>query len=112
MSKIPNRFYRGRCSNEGNSSSGILNYLIYTIRDLSDYEGGVIPEEVKTSEEYFNFDEEGIDDPYYAVYATFKTDLPNGKKRLKIFETSDLKTAIFIVEQITGNKVQEIDEEL
>jgi hypothetical protein len=108
MTTIPNRFYRGWCSNEGNKRSNIVHYLISTIRDLPDYEGGVIPEEVKSLEEYFNIDQEAVDDPYYAVYATFRIDIPRGK--LKIFETPDLKVAIFIVEQITGNKVQEIDE--
>jgi hypothetical protein len=108
MTSIPNRFYRGWCSNEGNGNSHILHYIIETIRDLSDYEGGVIPEEVKSLEEYFNIDGEGVNEPYYAIYGTFKHDIPRG--RIKIFETPDLKVAIFIVEQLTGNKVKEIDE--
>jgi hypothetical protein len=72
---------------------------------LSDYEGGTIPEEVNNLEEYFNVDGLSIDDPYYAVYATFKMDIPRGP--IKIFETPDLKVAIYIVEQLTGNKVKE-----
>jgi hypothetical protein len=107
MTTIPNRFYRGWCSNEGNDRSHILHYVIETIRDLSDYGGGVIPEEVKSLEEYFNLDEEAVDDPYYGIYATFKYDIKSG--RIKIFETPELKVAIFIVEQLTGNKVKEID---
>ncbi len=45
------------------------------------------------------------DDPYYAVYATFKMDIQRGP--IKIFETPDLKVAIYIVEQLTGNSVKE-----
>lgn len=105
MVSIPNRFYRGWCSNEGNPRSHILHYHISTIRDLSDYEGGTIPEEVNSLEEYFNLDEEAIGDPYYAVYASFKFDFKTGP--VKIFEGDDLKTAIFIVENLSGNKVIE-----
>jgi len=105
VASIPNRFYKGWCSNEGNPRSHILHYHISTIRDLSDYEGGTIPEEVNSLEEYFNLDQEAIGDPYYAVYATFRFDIQRGP--IKIFEGDDLKTAIFIVENLSGNKVIE-----
>lgn len=108
MTSYPNKFFRGWCSNEGNSRSNILHYHISTIRDLPDYEGSTIPEEVKSIEEYFNLDEESIDEPYYAVYATFKFDHPKG--RLKIFTTEQLREAIFLVESLTGNKVLEKDD--
>lgn len=107
MASIPNRFYNGWCSNEGNPRSHILHYTIRTIRDLSDYEGGTIPEEVKNLEEYFNLDKEAIGDPYYAVYVTFRLNQKSG--RVKIFEGDDLRTAIFIVESLSGNKVIEND---
>lgn len=101
----PNRFFRGWCSNEGNPRSHILHYNISTVRDLSTYDGDTIPEEVRTLEEYFNLDEEAIGEPYYAVYATFKFDIQRGP--IKIFESEDLRTAIFVVEHLSGNKVQE-----
>jgi hypothetical protein len=72
---------------------------------LPDYEGGLIPEEVKSLEEYFNLDEEAEGEPYYAVYATFRFDTQRGP--IKIFEGDDLKTSIFIVENLSGNKVIE-----
>lgn len=105
MVSYPNRYFKGWCSNEGNKRSHILHYHIYTIRDISDYNGGTIPEEVNSLEEYFNVDGLGLNESYYAVYATFKMDIPKGP--IKIFETQDLKVAIYIVEQLTGNKVQE-----
>jgi hypothetical protein len=101
----PNRFFRGWCSNEGNPRSHILHYHIYTIRDISDYDGGYISEEVNSLEEYFNVDGLGINESYYAVYATFKMDIPRGP--IKIFETPDLRAAIYVVEQLSGNKVKE-----
>lgn len=105
MISYPNKLFRGWCSNEGNPRSHILHYHIYTIRDLPDYEGGYIPEEVRTLEEYFNLDEVAVGEPYYAIYGTFRMNIPRGP--IKIFETEDLKAAIFIVEELSGNKVME-----
>ena len=101
----PNRLFRGWCSNEGNPRSHILHYRIDTIRDISDHNGGTIPEEVFTLEEYFNIDGLSIGEPYYGIYGTFKLDIPKGP--VKIFETDELRMAIYIVEQLSGNKVHE-----
>ncbi len=49
----------------------------------------------------------GIDEPYYAVYGSFKFDFV--RSPIKILETPDLKVAIDIVEQLTGNKIKETD---
>lgn len=105
MPSFPNKMFRGWCSNEGNSRSNILHYHIYTLRDITDYNGGTIPEEVHTLEEYFNFDNISINEPYYAIYGTFKFNIAKGP--IKIFETDELRSAIYIVEQLTGNKVVE-----
>lgn len=105
MISYPNKLFTGWCSNEGNKNSHILHYRIYTIRDISDYNGGTLPEEISTLEEYFNIDGLGIGEPYYAVYGSFKFDIP--KSPIKIFETEDLKSAIYIVEILSGNKVTE-----
>jgi hypothetical protein len=105
MVSYPNKLFRGWCSNEGNPRSHILHYHIYTIRDITDYNGGTIPEEVETLEEYFNIDGLSINEPYYAIYGTFKMDVPRGP--IKIFETDELRSAVYIVEQLTGNKVVE-----
>ena len=105
MVSYPNRYFKGWCSNEGNKRSNILHYHIYTLRDISDYNGGTIPEEVNSLEEYFNVDGLGLNESYYAVYATFKMDIQKGP--IKIFETPDLKVAVYIVEQLSGNKVKE-----
>jgi len=105
MASCPNRLYKGWCSNEGNSRSHILHYHIYTIRDISDLNGGTIPEEVNSFEEYFDVDGLSKSEPYYSVLGTFKFDVPKGP--IKIFETDELRLAIYIVEQLTGNKVKE-----
>lgn len=107
MVSYPNRLFKGWCSNEGNPRSHILHYNIYTVRNITDYAGGTILEEVNSLEEYFNTDLMGIDEPYYAVYGSFKFDFV--RSPIKILETPDLKVAIDIVEQMTGNKIKEND---
>jgi hypothetical protein len=105
MVTYPNRFFKGWCSNEGNPRSHILHYHIDTVRDITDYAGGTIPENVETLEEYFDFDLMAKSESYYVVSATFKFNIPRGP--IKVFETLDLKVAVFIVEQLSGNKVVE-----
>ena len=105
MVSYPNKLFTGWCSNEGNKNSHILHYRIYTVRDISDYNGGTLPEEISTLEEYFNLDGLGVCEPYYAIYGSFKFDIP--KSPVKIFETEDLKSAIYILETLTGNKIVE-----
>lgn len=105
MVSYPNRLYKGWCSNQGNSRSHIMAYHIITVRDLKGPDGERIPDEIKTLEEYFNLDNLTDDDPYYAVYGTFKIDIP--RSPTKIFETDSLRIAIFILEEMTGNKVIE-----
>ena len=105
MVSYPNRYFKGWSSNEGNPRSHILHYHIDTVRDISDYNGGLIPEEVNSLEEYFNVDGIGIDEPYYMVTGTFKFDF--ARTPIKILETSELKIAIDVVEQLTGNVIRE-----
>lgn len=105
MVSYPNKLFRGWCSNEGNNRSNILHYHIYTLRDITDYNAGFIPDEVHTLEEYYNLDNLAKSEPYYAIYGTFKMNIARGP--IKIFETEELRMAIFIVEQLSGNKVIE-----
>ena len=105
MVSYPNKLFRGWCSNEGNSKSNILHYHIYTLRDITDYNGGSIPDEIHSMEEYFNMDGMSKSDPYYAVYGTFKLNVSRGP--IKIFETEELRVAVYVVEQLSGNKVVE-----
>lgn len=105
MVSYPNKLFNGWCSNEGNSRSNILHYHIYTIRDITDYNAGSIPEEIKTLEEYYNLDGLSKSDPYYAIFGTFKFNINRGP--VKIFETEELTVAIYVLEQLTGNQVIE-----
>lgn len=105
MASYPNKLFKGWCSNQGNNQSNILHYEICTLRNIRDYNDSIIPEEIYSLEEYFNVDGMGVDEPYYAIYATFKMNINRGP--IKIFETDELRSAIFIVEQLSGHKVVE-----
>ena len=98
-----NRIFKGYCENTGNERSNILLYDILTIRDIYSNDGEIIPETVDSPEEYFNLDNLSASEPYYAVYATFKTK----HRPVKIFESDELRSVIFVVEQMTGNSVIE-----
>ncbi|MFM7796013.1 MAG: hypothetical protein ACKO7N_04545 [Candidatus Nitrosotenuis sp.] len=105
MPSFPNKMFKGWCSNEGNPRSNILHYHIDTVREIDDHNGGKVIDTVETLEEYFNFDDFSDHEPFYIVSGTFKFDIPRGP--IKIFETDELRSAVYIVEQLTGNKVIE-----
>ena len=106
MTSYPNRFFHGFCSNNGNNNSHFRQYIIESVHDISDYEGGTIPETIKKMEDYY-FSEERVGEPYYVIYGSLKTDFKESSKFIAAFE--DLKRVIELVEHLTGNKIEETD---
>ena len=83
--------------------SMIKRFEIITCRELSDYGGGTIIEEVKTAEEFLNTDEEAVDEPFYRVFAIFKDGYCKTRKAIGDF--NNIKEAAVFLEELTGNKV-------
>lgn len=83
-----------------NLKSPIEGFEIVTCRELSDYSGGTILEEVRTVEEFLNADEQALDDPFYRVFAVYKKETNRPKKVLADFY--DIKQAVCFIEDITG----------
>lgn len=83
-----------------NHRSPIEGFEIITCRELPDYDGGTILEQVKTAEEYLNTDEEALDDPFYRVFAVYKQETNRTKKVLADFY--DIKQAMSFIEDLTG----------
>jgi hypothetical protein len=106
MTTYPNRFFHGFCSNHNNPYSHIQYFVIDSIKDLPDHEGGAIPETIRLMEDYY-LDTEILGEPYYAVYAVLKDGYE--KNIIPVMTTDSLKEAIFLIESITGNKVTETD---
>jgi len=78
-------------------------YEIVTCREIPDYEGGTIIEEVKTAEEFLNADEISIDAPFYRVFGVYRDSHFKTKKALGDFY-NPIDASIFI-QEISGVQV-------
>lgn len=83
-----------------NPKSPIEGFEIVTCRELSDYEGGTIIEEIKTAEEFLNVDEEALDEPFYRIFAVYKKETLRSRKSIGDFY--DIKQAMSFIQDITG----------
>jgi len=86
-----------------NDKSPIVAFEIITCRELPDYDGGTIIEQVKTAEEFLNTDEEALDQPFYRVFAIYKKELNKSPKCFgDFYQVGD---AIAMIEDLTGVSV-------
>ena len=83
--------------------SFVKAFEIITCREVTDYDGGTIIQEIKTAEEYLNTDEVAIDKPFYRVFALFKDHYY--KKRKAIGDFYNVVDAAIFLEELTGRKV-------
>ena len=86
-----------------NDKSVIRGFEIITCREMSDYNGGTIIEQLKTAEDFLDTDEFGLDDPFYRVFAVYKKDYY--KARRAIGDYYDIKEATTFISELTGSKV-------
>lgn len=102
-----NRYYHGYCRNNGNLKSSVNYYIIETVNEITDYEGGGVVETINSMEDFY-FDDERIGDPFYAIYATLKE---GSTKRSILISTKDsLDDAIYLVQSLSGNHMIETDQ--
>jgi hypothetical protein len=64
---MSNTLCNGRIKNN-NSKSPIAYFLLVTVREFTDYEGGSYIDEIRDAEQFLNSDVDGIDEPYYQIY--------------------------------------------
>lgn len=107
MKELNNRFFHGYCSNDGNPKSHFRYFIVETVQELTDHEGGTIFETVNNMEDFY-FNEERIDQPFYAVYGSFKIDFKTSSRLIGTY--SSLSQAISLVENLTGNFVKETEQ--
>lgn len=107
MKELSNRFFHGYCSNDGNHQSHFRYFIVETVHELTDYENGTIFETVNNIEDYY-FNNQRIDQPFYAVYGSFKIDFKTSSFLIGTF--SSLAQAISLVENLTGNFIKETEE--
>lgn len=86
-----------------NNRSVIKAFEITTCREVNDYQGGTIIEQLKTAEDFLGTEDEGIDEPFYRVFAVYKDDYFRSRKA--IGDYYDVKEAMTFIEELTGNPV-------
>ena len=64
---MSNTLCNGRVKNN-NPKSPIAYFLLVTVREFPDYEGGTYVDEIRDAEQFLNSDADGIDEPYYQIY--------------------------------------------
>ena len=98
----PNRLCNAFALNT-NDRSVIKAFEITTCREINDYEGGTIIQQVKTAEDFLGIEDEAIDEPFYRIFAVYKQDYFRTKKA--IGDYYDVKEAMTFIEELTGNPV-------
>jgi len=89
--------------NTHNDKSYFKAYEIVTCREIPDYDGGTIIEEVRTAEEFLNADEISIDEPFYRVFGVYRPEYYKTRKALgDFYNVSDAST---FIQEITGVSV-------
>jgi len=94
--------------NHHNSKSYFEAFEIVTCREISDYEGGTIIEEVKTAEEFLNADEIALDEPFYRVRGLYRKErtAPNNPTEFAVIaEFPRVEQAKSFLEDLTGEKI-------
>ena len=86
-----------------NDKSVIKGFEIITCREMNDYGGGTVIQELKTAEDFLDTDEFGIDDVFYRVFAVYKNNYFRARKA--IGDYYNIKEAMTFIEEITGNPV-------
>lgn len=106
MVSYPNKFFHGLSLNDGNSRSFFKYYTIESVHEISDYNGDTVVDTIQRMEDYYFYDNR-IGEPYYIIYGVTKNNPDSSTKFIAAFQ--DLKRAINIVENLTGNIVQETE---
>lgn len=102
-----NRYYNGYCRNNGNPRSNVNYYIIESVREITDYNGGTIIETINKMEDFY-FDEERVGEPFYAIYAILKDGLR--QRSILISTKNSVHDAIDMVQNLSGNYMIETDQ--
>ena len=86
-----------------NEHSVISAFQIVTCREVNDYSGGTIIEQVRTAEDFHNTDDQSIDDPFYRVFCVYSKDYPRAKKAIGDFY--NVYDAALFIKELTGSEV-------
>lgn len=106
MVELPNRFYRGVVRSHQDFKHPNFRFIIVdTVKEVQDEYGGWYLDIFHDSTDFLLHDH-CLGNVFYGVYGSYWLEIP--KSPLKLSETTNLKEAIHIAEEIMGSKIVEI----
>ena len=86
-----------------NPKSHYAGFMISTVLELADPEGGTFIETVESGEEFLDLLPESLDDPFYRVVAVYKEGYYRASRI--IAEFFSINEAISLIQELTGSNV-------
>jgi hypothetical protein len=103
MVSIPNKFYRGIVNSDPDWKHPNFRFLIVdTVKEVQDEYGEWYLDIFHDATEFLLHDH-SLGNVVYGVYGSYWIDIP--KSPIKLAETTDLKEAIHIAEEIMGSNI-------
>ena len=84
-----------------NPKSPISHFILMTVREYNDYDGGTYIDEIKSITDFIDNAYKAIDDPFYRIYGEKKEDSVS-PSLIFIAEFFDIKKAKDFLYNITG----------
>jgi hypothetical protein len=84
-----------------NPKSPISHFILMTLREYNDYDGGTYIDEIKSINDFVDNSYKAIDDPFYRIYGEKRENNPS-PSLVFIAEFFDLKKAKDFLYNITG----------
>ena len=103
MVSSPNKFYRGVVYSDPDFKHPNFRFVIVdTVKEVQD-EGGEYYLDIFHDVTEFLMHDHALQNVFYGIYGSYWIDIP--KSPIKLGETSDLKEAIHIAQEIMGSQI-------
>jgi hypothetical protein len=101
MVSLPNKFYRGVVESDPDFKHPNFRFLIVdTVKEVQDEYGEYYLDVFHDATEFLMHDH-ALENVFYGVYGSYWIDIP--KSPIKLCETTDLKEAVNIAQEIMGS---------
>ena len=100
-----NTLCNGRVKNN-NPKSPIEYFLLVTVREYSDYEGGTYIDEIRTAAEFLEKDKDAYYDPFYQIYGSVPIDMDGLTTTVFLGEFNSIDKAKNFLYNLTGEVPQ------
>jgi hypothetical protein len=103
MVSLPNRFYRGVVYSDPDFKHPNFRFiLVDTVKEVQDENGEWYLDIFHDATEFLMHDHD-LGSVFYGIYGSYWIDIPKGP--IKLSETTDLKEAIYIAQEIMGSMI-------